>query len=40
MGNNALIRNVCIAGHLHHGKTLLLDMLVQETHLRKPTWNL
>ncbi|KAK7202953.1 P-loop containing nucleoside triphosphate hydrolase protein [Myxozyma melibiosi] len=26
------IRNVAIVGHLHHGKTALMDMLVQETH--------
>lgn len=27
-----MIRNVAIVGHLHHGKTSLVDMLVQETH--------
>lgn len=26
------IRNVAIAGHLHHGKTALMDMLVMQTH--------
>ena len=26
------IRNVALAGHLHHGKTAFLDMLVQQTH--------
>ncbi|KAJ6241086.1 u5 small nuclear ribonucleoprotein component [Anaeramoeba flamelloides] len=26
------IRNICIAGHLHHGKTTFLDNLVQQTH--------
>jgi U5 small nuclear ribonucleoprotein component len=26
------IRNVAIAGHLHHGKTAFMDMLVYETH--------
>jgi U5 small nuclear ribonucleoprotein component len=26
------IRNVAFAGHLHHGKTALMDMLVMETH--------
>lgn len=29
MKNPKLIRNICFAGHLHHGKTLLLDMLIQ-----------
>jgi 116 kDa U5 small nuclear ribonucleoprotein component len=24
-----LIRNVVVAGHLHHGKTLLCDMFIQ-----------
>ena len=33
-----LIRNICIAGHLGHGKSLLMDMLIQQTHLRK--WDL
>ena len=28
-----LIRNVSICGHLHHGKTLLCDMVVQQTHI-------
>lgn len=27
-----LIRNIAFAGHLHHGKTALMDMLVLETH--------
>lgn len=26
------MRNVAVVGHLHHGKTALLDMLVYETH--------
>lgn len=26
------VRNVAIVGHLHHGKTSLVDMLVYETH--------
>lgn len=26
------IRNIAIAGHLHHGKTAFMDMLVTETH--------
>jgi len=28
----ALMRNVALVGHLHHGKTLFMDMLVQQTH--------
>lgn len=38
MKNQRLIRNICVAGHLGHGKTLLMDMLIQQTHLRK--WDL
>lgn len=38
MKNQALLRNICITGHLAHGKTLLLDMLIQQTHIRK--WDL
>eukprot|EP00743_Colponemidia_sp_Colp-15_P002126 GILK01002308.1.p1 GENE.GILK01002308.1~~GILK01002308.1.p1 ORF type:complete len:1002 (+),score=162.07 GILK01002308.1:66-3008(+) len=30
-----LIRNICVAGHLHHGKTLFMDMIVQQTHQKK-----
>ncbi|KAJ7687394.1 Calreticulin family-domain-containing protein [Mycena rosella] len=33
----AMIRNVAVVGHLHHGKTALLDMLVFETH--KLVWD-
>ena len=38
--NSNSTRNVCVAGHLHHGKSLLMDSLVQQTHVRKPDWNL
>lgn len=31
------VRNVAIVGHLHHGKTALMDMLVFETH--KLVWD-
>lgn len=38
MNHPELIRNVCIMGNLHHGKTLLTDMLVCQTHeFIKPT---
>lgn len=33
----SMIRNVAVVGHLHHGKTALLDMLVFETHVI--TWD-
>ncbi|KAF9225317.1 Calreticulin-domain-containing protein [Gyrodon lividus] len=32
-----MIRNVAVVGHLHHGKTALMDMLVCETH--KLVWD-
>jgi U5 small nuclear ribonucleoprotein component len=32
-----MIRNVAVVGHLHHGKTSLIDMLVYETH--KMVWD-
>ncbi|KAI0323071.1 Calreticulin family-domain-containing protein [Amylostereum chailletii] len=32
-----MIRNVAVVGHLHHGKTALVDMLVFETH--KLVWD-
>ncbi|TCD65476.1 hypothetical protein EIP91_002594 [Steccherinum ochraceum] len=31
------VRNVAVVGHLHHGKTALMDMLVYETH--KIVWD-
>lgn len=30
-----LIRNVALAGHLHHGKTSFLDLLVRQTHVKE-----
>eukprot|EP00871_Galdieria_phlegrea_P001926 jgi/Galph1/2734/GphlegSOOS_G1428.1 len=30
--NPELVRNVAVVGHLHHGKTSLIDTLVQQTH--------
>ena len=32
-----LIRNIVLAGSLHHGKTIFMDMLIQQTHEKK--WN-
>jgi len=26
------VRNITLAGHLHHGKTAFMDMLILETH--------
>ncbi|GAA5980527.1 hypothetical protein JCM5350_004335 [Sporobolomyces pararoseus] len=31
--NPEMVRNVAIVGHLHHGKTSLIDMLVHESHV-------
>ena len=30
-----LVRNVALIGHMHHGKTVLIDSLVQQTHEQK-----
>lgn len=38
MENQPSIRCVCVAGHLHHGKTLLMDMLVQQSFVKD--WDL
>ncbi|KAK9817833.1 hypothetical protein WJX72_002861 [[Myrmecia] bisecta] len=38
MTNPELIRNVAIVGHLHHGKTLLMDMFVEQTHEIRHEW--
>lgn len=35
MTSPALIRNVAIVGHLHHGKTSLCDVLIEHTHANK-----
>ena len=32
LSNQELIRNVAVIGHLHHGKSSLLDMLIAQTH--------
>jgi len=38
MSNPALVRNVALVGHLQHGKTVFMDMLVEQTH-RMSTFN-
>ena len=38
MANPALVRNVALVGHLQHGKTVFMDMLVEQTH-RMTTFN-
>jgi 116 kDa U5 small nuclear ribonucleoprotein component len=35
MDTPMLVRNIAVVGHLHHGKTALMDMLVQNTHIRQ-----
>jgi U5 small nuclear ribonucleoprotein component len=37
MENQPSIRCICVAGHLHHGKSLLMDMLVQQAFVKD--WN-
>ncbi|BFG24124.1 hypothetical protein CerSpe_103980 [Prunus speciosa] len=32
MSNPSLVRNVALVGHLQHGKTIVMDMLVEQTH--------
>lgn len=32
MSNPTLVRNVALVGHLQHGKTLFMDMLIEQTH--------
>jgi U5 small nuclear ribonucleoprotein component len=32
MDNPNVIRNVALIGHLHHGKTTLVDCLIRQTH--------
>ena len=32
MSNPTLVRNVALVGHLQHGKTVFMDMLVDQTH--------
>ncbi|KAJ8562764.1 hypothetical protein K7X08_031216 [Anisodus acutangulus] len=32
MSNPALVRNVTLVGHVHHGNTLFMDMLVEQTY--------
>ncbi|EEF29877.1 116 kD U5 small nuclear ribonucleoprotein component, putative [Ricinus communis] len=39
MSNPSLVRNVALVGHLQHGKTLFMDMLVEQTH-HMPTFDM
>ncbi|KAG2486973.1 hypothetical protein HYH03_014346 [Edaphochlamys debaryana] len=32
MANPELVRNVAVVGHIHHGKTSIVDMFVEQTH--------
>jgi translation elongation factor EF-G len=32
MHHTDMVRNIAIVGHLHHGKTTLVDVLVEQTH--------
>jgi 116 kDa U5 small nuclear ribonucleoprotein component len=34
MDHPTLVRNICLVGSLHHGKTSVMDILVQQTHLK------
>lgn len=34
MGKPELIRNVALVGHLHHGKSSLMDLFIQQTHYK------
>ena len=38
MSNANLVRNISIVGHLHHGKTTLMDMFVEQTHTVDYQW--
>ncbi|KAJ6673329.1 116 KDA U5 SMALL NUCLEAR RIBONUCLEOPROTEIN COMPONENT [Salix viminalis] len=39
MSNPSLVRNVALVGHLQHGKTVFMDMLVEQTH-HMPTFDI
>ncbi|KAJ6863424.1 hypothetical protein NC652_040082 [Populus alba x Populus x berolinensis] len=39
MSNPSLVRNVALVGHLQHGKTVFMDMLVEQTH-HTPTFDI
>lgn len=35
-----LVRNIAVMGHLHHGKTTMFDMLVEQTHIYGSSQNM
>eukprot|EP00884_Botryococcus_braunii_P000125 jgi/Botrbrau1/10112/Bobra.20_2s0019.1 len=36
--NPDLVRNIAVVGHLHHGKTIIMDMFVEQTHEIRHQW--
>lgn len=38
MANPELVRSVALVGHLHHGKTTVMDMFVEQTHEVRHEW--
>lgn len=38
MSNPELVRNVAVVGHLHSGKTTVMDMFVEQTHIIHHEW--
>ena len=38
MSNPELVRNVAIVGHLHHGKTTIMDMFVEQVRMGSRCW--
>lgn len=38
MSNPELVRNIALVGHIHHGKTTIMDMFVEQTHELRHEW--